>query len=121
MLFQCSPATVLIRILHIHAATRILRYVKGTLHYGIHYEGNESLIGYTDADFAGAVDGRRSTGGWICFLSGGPISWSSKRQDLVTQSTCEAEYVAVAEAGKEAVWLRSLLMQLHAVPSISVL
>ncbi len=105
---------------HIRAATRVLRYVKGTLHYGIHYEGKESLIGYTDADFAGAIDGRRSTGGYIYFLSGGPISWSSKRRDLVTQSTCEAEYVAAAEAGKEAVWLRSLLIQLHAAPRISV-
>jgi hypothetical protein len=64
---------------HRNAATRVLRYVKGTVHYGIHWEGNESLIGYTDVDFAGAVDGRRSTGGWIYFLSGGPISWSSKR------------------------------------------
>ena len=104
---------------HIKAATRLLRYVRGTLSYRIHYEGTTGFVGYTDADWAGAKDGRRSTGGWLFFLSGGPISWSSKRQDLVTQSSCESEYVALSEAGKEAIWLRSLLLQLHAVPKVS--
>ena len=59
---------------HVKAATRLLRYVRGTLSYGIHYEGTTGFVGYTDTDWAGAKDGRRSTGGWLFFMSGGPVS-----------------------------------------------
>ena len=102
---------------HVKTATRLLRYVKKTLHYGIHYEDKENLMNYTDADWADAVDGKRSIEEYIYFLSDDSISWSSKRQDRVTQSFCEAEYVTSAEANKKAVWLRSLLIQLHAYPA----
>ena len=102
--------------IYVKAAIRVLKYVKGTLDYSIHYSGSGELLGYSDADYAGAVDGRRFIGGWLYMLVGGPISWSARRQDLVTQSSCESEYVVMAEAGKEAVWIRSLLLDLQAIP-----
>ena len=70
-------------------------------------------MNYTDADWADFVNDRRSIEKYIYFLFNDLISWSSKRQDHVTQSFCEEEYVTSAEADKKAVWLRSLLIQLH--------
>ena len=100
---------------HVAAVTRILRYIKGTLHEGIIFRGKQNileLIGYTDADYDSAKDERKSTSGWLFCLGGGPISWSSKRQSVVALSSCEAEYIALNEAGKEAVWLQRILKEL---------
>ena len=98
---------------HVAALQRVFRYVKETLHLGIGYEpGQEHWHGYTDADWAGEVEKRHSVGGYVFFLAGGPISWSSRRQDIVTLSSTESEYVAVNEAAKEAKWLRGLLIEL---------
>lgn len=68
--------------------------------------------GFTDADWAGDQDTRRSTSGFIFNVGSGTISWSSKRQPTVALSTCEAEYMGQTEATKEAVWLKSLLKEL---------
>ena len=107
---------------HVAAVVRILRYVRGTLHYGLTYtKGQPGFVGYTDADWSGAIDGRQSTGGWLFMMGGAPISWSSKRQASVSQSSCESEYYALSEAGKEGVWLRLLLQELghiSAAPTI---
>ena len=107
---------------HVAAVVRILRYVRGTLHYGLTYtKGQPGFVGYTDADWSGAIDGRQSTGGWLFMMGGAPISWSSKRQASVSQSSCESEYYALSEAGKEGVWLRLLLQELghiSAAPAI---
>lgn len=66
-------------------------------------------MAYSDADFAGDLDTRRSTSGNICMVNGGPVAWSSQRQRCTSQSTTEAEYVAANMATKEIVWLRNLL------------
>ncbi|WP_176691529.1 Ty1/Copia family ribonuclease HI, partial [Enterobacter cloacae complex sp. GF14B] len=68
--------------------------------------------GYTDSDYAGDLDKRRSTSGYVFTLVGGAISWRSRLQDCVTQSTTEAEYVAANEACKEAIWLGRLVADL---------
>uniref|UniRef100_A0A2N9HFB8 CCHC-type domain-containing protein n=1 Tax=Fagus sylvatica TaxID=28930 RepID=A0A2N9HFB8_FAGSY len=74
--------------------------------------GTNSVIGYVDADYAGDVDDRRSTTGYLFTLSGGPICWKSTLQSLVAMSTTEAEYMVVAEAAKEALWLKGLVKEL---------
>ena len=99
---------------HWTALKRLLRYLKGTLKHGILYtkDGSDTCTGYTDADWAGDVDSRRSTSGYIFSLSGGAISWRSQKQKCVALSTTEAEYVAMASAAQESVWLRQLIAEL---------
>uniref|UniRef100_A0A2N9I2A4 Reverse transcriptase Ty1/copia-type domain-containing protein n=1 Tax=Fagus sylvatica TaxID=28930 RepID=A0A2N9I2A4_FAGSY len=71
--------------------------------------GTNSVIGYVDANYAGDVDDRRSTTGYLFTLLGGPICWKSTLQSIVAMSTIEVEYMAVAEAAKEALWLKGLV------------
>ena len=99
---------------HVGAVDRIFKYIAGTTEIGLTFDGSTDLglVGYSDADYNGAIDGRCSTGGWLYLFAGGPISWSSKRQSAPAQSTCEAEYMALNEAGKEAIWLRYILRDL---------
>ena len=97
---------------HWEGVKRILRYIKGTLNYGLRYSaaGNEiKLSGYSDADWAGDLDTRRSTSGYVYQINGCTISWSSKRQITVAKSSTEAEYVALSTSTQEAIWLRVLL------------
>lgn len=100
--------------LHWEAAKEVLRYVAGTQSLGINFglEDNSVLIGYCDADYAGDLDNRRSTTGYVFTLNGGSISWSSRLQPTVAASTTEAEYMSAAAATKEALWLRKLLPDL---------
>jgi hypothetical protein len=101
---------------HWTAAKGVLRYLKGTADFGIKFGGGFGVVlGYCDSDFAGDVDTRRSTTGYVYLLHGGAISWSSRRQATVAASTTEAEYMAAAAATKEAVWLRRLLGDLGIV------
>ncbi|KAL6178293.1 hypothetical protein ACLB2K_049811 [Fragaria x ananassa] len=83
---------------HLFAAKRVLRYLKGTLEYGVFYErkGAVELVAYTNSDYASDCDDRKSTSGYVFKLSGGAVAWSSKKQPIVTLSTTEAEYVAAA-------------------------
>ncbi|CAF2066949.1 unnamed protein product [Rotaria magnacalcarata] len=74
-------------------------------------EDKVSLVGYADADWGGAED-RKSTTGYLFLLNGSPISWTSKKQQTVALSSTEAEYIALAHATKEAIWLRKLLKDL---------
>lgn len=92
----------------------VLRYVKGTTNYGISYTtgGNDVITGYCDADWAGDISDRKSTSGYMFILAGGPVSWKSKKQTCVSLSTAEAEYVALASASQEAIWIGKLLDQL---------
>ena len=64
-----------------------------------------SVVAYVDVDYAGEVDDRRSTTGYLFTLSGGPICWKSTLQSIVAMSTTEAEYMVVVEAAKKALWL----------------
>jgi hypothetical protein len=100
-------------IVHWQAAKHVLRYLAGTSNCGITFKGTStSVLGYSDADYAGDLDTRRSTTGYIFMMNNGAISWSSKRQATVAVSTTEAEYMAAAHAAKEALWLRKLLSDL---------
>ena len=98
---------------HWKAAKRILRYIKGTIDYGITFDGNEEtdvkLPGYVDADWGSNPNGRKSQSGYLFTICGGVISWASKKQSVVALSSTEAEYIAASLASQEAVWLRSLL------------
>ena len=97
--------------LHWQATKRIMRYLKGSAALGITLGGTSddvgTLFGFSDSDYAGCLDSRRSTTGFL-FMFGGPITWQSKRQPSVAASTAEAEYMALAQAAKEAIWLRAL-------------
>ncbi len=99
---------------HLTAVKRIIRYLKGTLNLALKYERSDSgtLIGYSDADWAGDQDDRHSTTGNVFLLGGGAVSWLSKKQSTVALSTAEAEYVALSQAAQECVWLRRLLSDL---------
>ncbi|MCP4490581.1 MAG: DDE-type integrase/transposase/recombinase, partial [Gammaproteobacteria bacterium] len=99
---------------HWAAVKRIFRYLKGTKKFGLLYKQSKEseLVSYADADWAGDAGDRRSTSGFVYMLSGGAISWRSKKQTIVALSTAEAEYVALSAATQEGVWLRSLLKSL---------
>ena len=93
----------------------ILRYLKGTLKYGLKFSALEEepeLIGYSDADWAADVDTRRSTSGYVFQIGSGTVSWSSRKQATVAKSSTEAEYAALSSATLEAVWLRRLMEDL---------
>eukprot|EP00794_Sanderia_malayensis_P014955 gene14955-biopygen12465 len=95
---------------HVKGVKRVLRYIQGTLDYGLRFEGGEfKLQGYSDADWAGDVNTRKSTSGYVFRLGKATISWKSKRQPVVALSSTEAEYVALCAATQEAIWLRRLL------------
>jgi hypothetical protein len=102
--------------MHVAAVKRILRYLKGSLSFGIWYKNGNGddlqLIGWTDSDYAGDSDDRKSTSGYVFKLDSGAISWSSKKQPIVTLSTTEAEFVAAASSACQAVWLRNILSHL---------
>ncbi|XP_057424703.1 uncharacterized mitochondrial protein AtMg00810-like [Lotus japonicus] len=100
---------------HMLALKRILRYVQGTLQFDLHLYPSpiEKLISYTDADWGGCPDTRRSTSGYYVFLGDNLISWSSKRQPTLSRSSAEAEYLGVANVVSESCWLCNLLLELH--------
>jgi hypothetical protein len=125
---------------HWQSCKRILRYLAGTKDIGIRFNGNQDqafhgrtafnfkgadvterkklfksgqLVGYSDADWARDLDTRRSQSGYVFILAGGPVAWRSARQPTVALSSCESEYVALAEASCEAIFLRRVLAELH--------
>ncbi|XP_075483696.1 secreted RxLR effector protein 161-like [Primulina tabacum] len=97
--------------LHYAAAKRILRYLQGTRKLGIKYvkENKNQLIGFTDSDWAGSLDDRKSTSRYVFCLGTKVIAWASKKQKTVSLSSAEAEYIAATDAACEAVWLRRIL------------
>eukprot|EP00253_Pinus_taeda_P004625 PITA_04625 len=99
---------------HWQATKRILRYVNGTKGFGILYSSSESfmLTGYMDSDWAGSVDDRKSTSGYVFHMGSGAISWASKKKPVVALSTAEAEYVAATTTACQEVWLRRVLRDL---------
>lgn len=98
---------------HWETVKGILRYLKATKDMRLCYGSQELCVkGYTDSDYAGDLDSRRSTSGYVFTLAGGAVSWRSRLQTCITQSTTEAEYVAASEACKEAIWLGRLVIDL---------
>ena len=102
------------RHLHLAAVRRIIRYLKGTSHRGLFFPTGTSLnlVGYSDADWAGCPDTRRSVTGWCMFLGSALISWKSKKQAWVSKSSTESEYRAMSLACSEIIWLSGLLAEL---------
>jgi hypothetical protein len=100
---------------HLTAAKPILWYLQGTLDHGLllRRASTSNLVIYTDADWAGCPDTRRSISGYTMFLGDNVVSWSSKRQNVVSRSSAEAEYHVVANGVVEACLLRQLLVELH--------
>jgi hypothetical protein len=98
---------------HWKAAQRVLKYLASTRNHGLCFGGNDVkdniLIGYSDADYAGDPDTRRSTSGYVFILNGGAVTWSSRRQPIVALSTMQSEYIAASDSTREAVWIRRLL------------
>nr|GEZ10650.1 ribonuclease H-like domain-containing protein [Tanacetum cinerariifolium] len=100
---------------HLSAFKRILRYIQGTLNYGLQLFSSSTidLVAYSDVDWAGCPTTRRSTSEYCIFLGNNLLSWSAKRQPMLSQSSAEADYRGVANAVGETCWLRNLLRELH--------
>lgn len=96
---------------HWNCVKRVLRYIKGTTGMHLMYTRKDEatpLVGYVDSDWANDPDDRRSTSGYLFEVYGNLISWTTKKQGLVTLSTAEAEYVAASQAVCEAIWFKKL-------------
>ncbi|CAL2255962.1 unnamed protein product [Prunus armeniaca] len=99
--------------LHWHLVKRILRYVQGTLEYGLSFTACDMhLSAHSDVDWAGDINTRRSTTGFVIFLGCNPISWQSKKQGSVSRSSIEAEYKALANTTADLAWIRQVLKDL---------
>ncbi|KAK4345238.1 hypothetical protein RND71_035414 [Anisodus tanguticus] len=104
-----SPTTT-----HFKATKRIFRYLKCTIDFGLFYSVSNyyKLVGYSNSDWGGDIDDRRSTTGFVFFMGDIVNIWMSKKQTIVTLSTCEAEYVAATSYICHAIWLTNLLKEI---------
>lgn len=102
-------------VMHMKAVKQILRYLKGTIDFGLVYtqgEKQETLVGYSDSDLAADLGGRRSTPGMAFYLTESLVTWCSQKQKTVALSSCEAEFMAATAAAMQALWLRNLIAEL---------
>uniref|UniRef100_A0A1J3G9F4 Copia protein n=1 Tax=Noccaea caerulescens TaxID=107243 RepID=A0A1J3G9F4_NOCCA len=99
---------------HFQEAKRVLRYIKGTLTYGIHFKRVEEpeLVGFSDSDWGGSVEDKKSTSGYVFTIGSSAFCWNSSKQKTVAQSTAEAEYIAVCSAANQAIWLQRLVNEI---------
>ena len=95
---------------HFQAALRVLRYLKGTVRYSLTFKkkGKLDLVIYTDFDYASSLIDRRSIMGYCTLLGGNLITWRSKKQNIVSKSSTEAEFRALSSAIDEVIWIRSI-------------
>ena len=93
------------------AVKRVLRYVSGTKGFGVLYKASEELspVGFSDSDWGGCTINRKSTSGYVFMMAGAAVSWKSRKQSCVAQSSSEAEYMALSAAVKEAIWLSNIV------------
>jgi hypothetical protein len=108
--FQATPKES-----HVLAVKRIFRYLKGTKEFGLYYpKGKDlSLIAYTDAEWAGFIDDRRSTNGATFYLGECLVSWLRKKLTLVSVSTAEAEYIAATTCFTQVLWMKQTLTNIQ--------
>jgi hypothetical protein len=102
-----SQFLVEFRRVHLVAAKHVMRYLKGTMDYGLSYDGDHdfTLSGYTDVYWAGSVADRKNTSG-CCFSLGSAMnSWKNRKQSSISLNTVEAEYIAACSSSCEAIWL----------------
>jgi len=106
--YQVEPKTS-----HLTQVKRIVKYINSTSDYGILYShsGNSTLMGYCDADWAGSADGRKSISGGCLFLGNNLISWFSKKQNCLSLSTVEAQYIAAGSSCSQLVWMKQMLKE----------
>lgn len=117
--FSTRPLTM-----HMTAAKRVLRYLKGTVNLKLQYDHTSTdmktttptVIGFSDSDWAGSLSTRKSTSGFIFKLGSGCISWRAKTQTIVALSTLEAEFIACSSATREALWLRRIMADIFGDP-----
>ncbi|WJX16947.1 hypothetical protein P8452_06919 [Trifolium repens] len=106
--FVANPGQV-----HWQALKWVLRYLNGSLKDGLKYKkidpGKDALEGYVDADYAGNVDTRKSLSGFVFTLFGTAVTWKANQQSVVALSTTQAEYIALVEGVKEAIWLKGMI------------
>ena len=114
--YQSNPG-----IDHWKAAKKVLRYLQGTKDYMLTYKRSNELevIGYSDSDFAGCLDSRKSTFGYLFLLAEAAVSWKSAKQTIIASSTMEAEFVACFEATIHALWMRNFISGLGVVDTIT--
>ena len=107
------------QVQHMEAVARILRYLKGTNDKGVFYgkNGHTDIVAYTDADWAGDRDSRKSTSGYFTLVGGNLVTWKSKKQKVVALSSAEAEFRGVAKGITEILWLKKLLCELGFPPT----
>ena len=113
--YQSNPG-----IDHWKAVKKVLCYLQRTKDYMLTYRRTDNLeiIAYSDSNYAGYKDTRKSTSGYIFMLSNEPISWKSHKQSLIASFTMEAEYVACYKATCHAIWLRNFVSGLHVIDLI---
>jgi histone deacetylase 1/2 len=107
--FLHAPTTV-----HWTAVKRILRYLRGTISLGLRLSKSSSTVvsAFSDADWAGCPDDRRSTGGFSVYVGSNLVSWNARKQATVSRSSTEAEYKSLANATTEVMWVQTLLDEL---------
>ena len=116
--YQSEP-----KMSHLTRVKRILKYINNTSDYGIlySYSENSKLIGYCDVDWAGSADDRKSTSRGCFFLRNNLISWFSKKQNCVSLSTAEAEYIAVESSCSQLVWMKQMLKEYNVEQDVLIL
>ncbi|XP_073049472.1 uncharacterized protein [Primulina eburnea] len=104
--YQADP-----KVTHLKAVKRILRYISGTVDFGLWYtkETNTNLVGFSDADWARNLDDRKSTTGGCFYLGNNLVSWYSRKQNCVSFSTAESEYVAAASCCSQLLWMNQMI------------
>ena len=105
---------------HWKKAKRVIRYLQRTKYYMLTYRRSSHLeiVGYSDSNFAGCLDSKRSTLGYIFMLAGGAISWKSVKQTLIVSSTMETEFIACYKRSNHGIWLRNFITELRIVDGI---
>lgn len=111
---------------HLQAVKCILRYVKGTVNFGLEYtKGKEkvTLTGYSDSDMGNDVNERKSTGGMVFYINNNLITWASQKQRCVALSSCKAEFMVTTLAACQGIWLRRLTSEItgQKVPPVKLL